>query len=798
MCLLNGDLAGALPHTTDFGIEEYYDAKTNITTYTSVPIARIIRESVQNFGNELAQNIIINDLEDAGLELLEYRGDVPIFMFREVNSDSFLNMSLNGSQRCWIVQNDGSLFPDTDNGTNISNSSIIYDNLTNLSESEEPTKIVFSKNENAKKYTVAKFEYGSIPGYRLTDLVYAGDLISNVGETLTSMLDKIVNMLGEFEYFYNLDGKFVFQKKQTYVDVYWNNVEKNTDEKYANAAVNKSVPMWNFIDGQLISAFQNTPNLLNLRNDFAVWGKKKLTSGTELDIHMRYAIDIKPTDYYSLIDEKWYSTTGEGFVDWRELIYKMALDYRRFYHDDDFLYKVASSNIKKDDKGNIIKNLYPTGRTGYEQYYVDMEGFWRQIYNPKENVMKFQSIEPRDLFINYSREQAYIKYPLVKASKEVLLNTPLEDVYYIEEETNDLGQKFYTLKPFLQGYCKLKIKMEYWYKDTTGRINSTLNIPAEEEWPYGQRGNFMNTTKITEFLVANTLDLKDKENKYLQVQKEEGKKENYLTLKVYKYSIGSTTNDSIRYVDAEYQKAIQKNVPLYVFSKECIKLETLDPLVQNLYWPKGGQPIETLSYLQYDNFGHVVEDGKTISRNVNYQVAYYEFNDSGWAKEVTDNPENLLFWFDFIDPEEADLAKFSVKAVGTRSKALNDKDVKSIYYREIPKTIFQSGLETFEHQTGYTYIQLQGTMENLFVISSKGKSAQEVIEELLYKYSYCIESTNITALPVYHLQPNTRVLIRDQKSGIDGEYAVSKITIPLTYNGTMSLTASKVVTNIAF
>jgi len=40
------------------------------------------------------------------------------------------------------------------------------------------------------------------------------------------MLDKIVNMLGEFEYFYNLDGEFVFQKKQTYVDVYWNDIEK--------------------------------------------------------------------------------------------------------------------------------------------------------------------------------------------------------------------------------------------------------------------------------------------------------------------------------------------------------------------------------------------------------------------------------------------------------------------------------------------------------------------------------------------------------------------------------------------
>jgi hypothetical protein len=75
---------------------------------------------------------------------------------------------------------------------------------------------------------------------------------------------------------------------------------------------------------------------------------------------MRYAIDTKPTDYYSLIDEKWYSTTGDGFVDWRELIYKMALDYRRFYHNDDFLYRVASSNIKNGE------SLYPTGRTGYE------------------------------------------------------------------------------------------------------------------------------------------------------------------------------------------------------------------------------------------------------------------------------------------------------------------------------------------------------------------------------------------------------------------------------------------------
>ena len=37
-----------------------------------------------------------------------------------------------------------------------------------------------------------------------------GDINSNIGENITSILDKIVAMLGNFEYFYNLEGKFIF------------------------------------------------------------------------------------------------------------------------------------------------------------------------------------------------------------------------------------------------------------------------------------------------------------------------------------------------------------------------------------------------------------------------------------------------------------------------------------------------------------------------------------------------------------------------------------------------------------
>jgi hypothetical protein len=47
-------------------------------------------------------------------------------------------------------------------------------------------------------------------GYKGTELVYPGDLIANVNETVVSVLDKIKNVLGNFEYFFDVDGNFVF------------------------------------------------------------------------------------------------------------------------------------------------------------------------------------------------------------------------------------------------------------------------------------------------------------------------------------------------------------------------------------------------------------------------------------------------------------------------------------------------------------------------------------------------------------------------------------------------------------
>jgi hypothetical protein len=108
----------------------------------------------------------------------------------------------------------------------------------------------------------------------------------------------------------------------------------------------------------------NSPNLLNIKNDFSIWGLRKLKdSDTEVQIHLRYAIDKKPTRYKTYDSSTtYYSDT----TDWREILYQMAIDWMKYHERDDFIPTLTRNNPE-----------FLLGKTGYEPYYLDMEGFWR-------------------------------------------------------------------------------------------------------------------------------------------------------------------------------------------------------------------------------------------------------------------------------------------------------------------------------------------------------------------------------------------------------------------------------------
>lgn len=633
MCLLNGECGGTLNTSIDFGqLEEYTnsyklielsandyksntyyykdetgkyvkDRKTDFTagrTYYevdeiirkiySIPIVDIVKNAVHVYAGEPLHNIVINDVENYGLELLEYRGDSPMYMLRNMETGEIQNITFSTRYDGYKKIDENDL--DNSNSNNFSDTTFyftgeniieFYNNTNFITDINANATSIWIPNQNQSSYVehkVIRVTYGMVAGYRRTDLTYPGTLAANVGESLVSVLDKIKNMFADFEYFYDVDGRFIFQKKKTYVNQSWNPIENDDNEIYVAAAANTSEASYSFEDGVLLSAFTDAPAINNIKNDFSIWGKKKGSNGEDIKIHLRYAIDFKPEQYQAIEGGKQYisldytGATAREYVrcDWREIIYQMALDYFKYNHiKDNFTQLVAEAN----------PNYYPTGITGYETYYTDMQAFWRQLYNPEA----------------------------------------------IDKNSNN----------------------EYWVE---------MDIVA---------------------------------------------------------GVGT---------------------------------------------------------------------GRFSSKN-------------GFNENVSKYPETLNFWIDFMSTT-GELGKYAVQTIGSRPKAINDDKVSGIYFKEVPNVLFISqGKEPDKNEmTGYTFINITPHMENYFSISAQGKSAWDELNNLLYQHTYASESVTLTSIPIYHLAPNTKIYVNDKNTGIAGEYILSKISVPLQYNGTSSLTTTKAVDRI--
>ena len=99
----------------------------------------------------------INDLDDWGLRVLEYRGNQPLYLFRNIESGVFIQMTMNENQSCYYA----------DSNTEVKVSAIPqYDNLFNEQNGliNQATHVKLSLAANANIYTVAKLEYGSLAG----------------------------------------------------------------------------------------------------------------------------------------------------------------------------------------------------------------------------------------------------------------------------------------------------------------------------------------------------------------------------------------------------------------------------------------------------------------------------------------------------------------------------------------------------------------------------------------------------------------------------------------------------------
>ena len=665
MCLLNGEMGGIFPFSVDLGIEEFVEKKLNEDgeadyTYRTekMTLPYIITEMLHTYGGEPYHNIIINDLDKIALQLMEYRGNNPLYLITSYDYPDQKAVSVTSSQKCYPCTWDAEKQEYITDTVPITFGQYI--------EQEKNPKYFSDKAEKGKMFQLESYIYGDVIGYKTTNLVYPSDLIVNVGDTITSVLDKFISMLGNFEYFYDLQGRFIFQKKKIYIQNDWSPIITNEDQENSFYVVPTSESTefaYSFKDNYLVQSISNSPKLDNIKNDFSIWGTKTSISGQELPVHMRYAIHSKPKQYSQVIidqtevndykllypeftelqpqteeityiwdQEKFLSNIEEEKIryvgDWREIIYHMAEDYNKYSHFDNFEDKIASKNF----------SLYPTGRTGYEQYYIDLLGFWRQLYYP--NAIEDITKEWEKSFPNYNFDNKYdrivAKYNLESTNHEAILKAIQQEF----RTANSNEKQFYSL---LLGYAEERKKAEETY---------------------------------------------------------------YLNLK-------------------EIEKEPEK---------------------------------------------------------------------FGWTKTLN-SPQQLNFWFDFLDPA-GDLEKYSVPAIGSRPKAKTEKDAKALYFKEAPNLIFYfPGEENVlnNQKSGYTYIKLLDAMSNLISFSAQGKSAKNFLDEWMDEHLYGAESISIVGVPIYYLEPNRKIKVINEDINLSGEYIMTKISLPLTYNGTMNISAYKTI-----
>ncbi|MDE6284864.1 MAG: hypothetical protein K2M17_03885, partial [Bacilli bacterium] len=253
-------------------------------------------------------------------------------------------------------------------------------------------------------------------GYRAIDFRYPDELILSGGDTVCDLLDKIVEALGNYEYFFDVNGNFIFQEKRNNLinPTISSIVEENEEKFYSDFSEPRIV--YNFNEANLQSAISLNPNYENVKNDFIVWGTRKVKNEkdtVELGVWYHVAIDDKPG-------------LSPGIYDWREELYQQGKHSEINNIDSNYYWEELSANwrglydpqkedyaatngwnpdvIYNPDKLNYFLELIPTG-SKVGKFSVNSIGRRTKVINDSNVDTVFHRAVPDIIFIKTKEEE---------------------------------------------------------------------------------------------------------------------------------------------------------------------------------------------------------------------------------------------------------------------------------------------------------------------------------------------------------------------------------------------------------
>lgn len=407
MCLLDGTAGGTLPASITFH-ESLVQLDNGDVEIQYPTIFQIIYEAVNHWGGEAIENIIITDIDEEIKMLVRYMGDKPVYFSNDYQSLSF--------------------------------------------EAQEDYPHMFS--------------YGQDAGYKYTDFTYPGELVLNAGDTVVTLLDKIVSTLGNYEYFYNIDGKFVFQEIKNYLNT-GSPLLELSPEDYVRS-YNNAKFLYSLTDLDTTTAITRNPKYDNVKNDFYVWGKRKTSTGVEVSIRYHLAIDDKP-DIDLAMQNMWEVKDKKS-----NLIVRYDFNTLDDYSVDDYTVTLLGTPCDEWREELYRRALNAqVSNSVYDNYYdSELIAEWRNLYNPMNKNWDATNHWNPDVFndpgsINFwldfiDTSSALGKYSIKNIGRrtkvvnnndiKTVYNSEVPDVVFIEGLDQDLivkyqgiGQRFFIL-----------------------------------------------------------------------------------------------------------------------------------------------------------------------------------------------------------------------------------------------------------------------------------------------------------------------------------------------------------------
>lgn len=379
MCLLNGECGGVLPAITVFHEYEEIDSNGNYVIQKPI-ILDILLELLHHFGGEQIGKIIIRDIDTEIRQPLRWIGSstVTALPTGSKKQDTFTKVEL----------------------------------LDQTISKDTPNTYFFTKTESNNKTnqaiiksgTSTTLEYGENVGFQFTPFTFPGELVGNAGESVVSILDKIKNALGNYEYFYDVYGNFIFQEKRNFLNTSHSTFIENNFENIDYRSIkflDKST--YTFDDSSMITSITYTPNYANIKNDFIIWGQRDgAGSGTKIPIRYHLAIDIKP----NILNEDGTNRTYNDCI-----VYTDKDDGLQKVKRIPEPYPITSTETRetitvKDWRTQLLLDgaLDEFLGTGPNYYYQELKSEWLKIYDIKKGSFKKEvqkSADGLDAFLDF-------------------------------------------------------------------------------------------------------------------------------------------------------------------------------------------------------------------------------------------------------------------------------------------------------------------------------------------------------------------------------------------------------------